>query len=65
MEIVVLIAVINVAIMCWLFCVVYSFSFMEEEKDNISNTLFKAILAIFVGWIVTPIILGFKISNLI
>lgn len=56
------IAVICIAIMCWFFCTFYFFGFLYEEDDSFSVKIFEYFLAMFIGWIATPIILGLKQS---
>ena len=64
MEIIILsTAIICIAIMCWLFSTFYLFGFLYEKSDNHFNKISKFILAVLVGWICTPIILGIENSE--
>lgn len=58
------IAVICIAIMCWLFCTFYFFCCLEEEGDTFFDRLPKFITAMFIGWIVTPIALGINYAHI-
>lgn len=57
------IVVICVGIMCWLFCTFYFFGFVYEEDDTFFDKILKYIIAMFIGWIATPIIVGLKHGN--
>ena len=56
-------AIICIAIMCWLFGTFYFFGCLEEYYEGPSDKLSKFILAIVIGWFVTPILLGIKYSE--
>lgn len=66
METMSLVAVTSIAIVClfflhWLFCVIYFFGFLYDKDDDVFLNTSKVILAILIGWVVTPIILGIEI----
>lgn len=63
METVELLAVISIAIMCWLFCTFFFFSSVFKEGDDKFAIITKLIVAIIIGWIMTPIALGIKFGN--
>jgi len=58
------IVIICITIMCWLFCAFYFFCCLEDDNDIIYDKLSKFIVAIIIGWITTPIILGIKLGSL-
>ena len=57
------IVVICIGIMCWLFCTFYFFCCLEEDDDTVYATISCFILAMIIGWIVTPIILGINYAQ--
>lgn len=63
METILSTAIVCVAIMCWLFGTFYFYGFLFEENDDHFDKISKSILAAFIGWIATPIILGIENSE--
>ena len=58
METIAFISVIFVAIICELYCTFWFVCTIERNYDPIYIRCLKFILAILVGWIITPILLG-------
>lgn len=56
-------AIISIAIMGWLFCTSCFFVGMCDENDTIFDQLVKLFVAILIGWIITPIYFGVKLSD--
>lgn len=60
METIEFLAVISIAIMCWLFCTSFFFCSVSKKDDDRPTIITKLFVAIFIGWIITPITLGLK-----
>ena len=58
------IVIICVGIMCWLFCTFHFFGWLCDDDDTFFDELFEFIVAMCIGWVATPIILGIKLGNI-